>query len=112
MSSVKKTDLKSVFGMFERAMTSFSAFVTSSNRKSPKSPCTSCKSRTASKKTSVKTVTPKSEKRICATKGNRKRYFNSVTECSEKLSIDHSNMSKVLHGKRKTAGGYRFEYVD
>lgn len=63
----------------------------------------------------TKSVEPKSAstKRVCAiSKNNRRRYFSSLSECAKKLSIDSGNMSKAINGKRKTAGGYRFEYVD
>lgn len=71
-----------------------------------------------SKKVYTKKVEPKNQeeasKRVCAIsmKNNRKRYFKSLSECSAKLSIDVANMSKAIRGKRKSAGGYRFEYVD
>ena len=67
------------------------------------------------KKVVTKTVEPTATptKRICAiSKNNRRRYFSSLTECAKTLSIDSGNMSKAINGKRKTAGGYRFEYVD
>ena len=104
MKNVKKTDLKTIMGMFEKAMNYLNSFVST-----PKT--------TSKKRVVAKTVTPKSAsttKRICATslKNNRKRYFRSQAECVRALLVDHGNMSKALHGIRKSAGGYRFEYVD
>lgn len=100
----KKNDLKRVVEMFERAMVSLSKFASANRVK-----------KVSSKRMTAKTVTPKkvSEKRVCAiSKNNRKRYFKNLTECSKALSIDSGNMSKAIRGKRKSAGGYRFEYVD
>ena len=107
MKNVKKTDLKTVMGMFEKAMNYLNSFVTTNKTTN----------KTVSKRVAAKTVTPKSvstTKRICAIslKNNRKRYFKTAAECSYNLGVDNGNMSKVLHGKRKSAGGYRFEYVD
>lgn len=71
-------------------------------------------SKVSAKKVVTKTVEPKAvaTKRVCAiSKNNRRRYFSSLSECAKALSIDSGNMSKAINGKRKTAGGYRFEYV-
>ena len=37
--------------------------------------------------------------------------FNKVSHASKKLKINIGNVSSVLSGKRKTAGGYTFKYV-
>lgn len=100
----KKNDLKRIIGMFEKAMVSLGKFVSANSVKN-----------VSAKRMTTKNVTPKkvSEKRVCAiSKNNRKRYFKNLTECSKALSIDSGNMSKAIRGKRKSAGGYRFEYVD
>lgn len=49
-------------------------------------------------------------KKIVAIKNNRKQTFNSIAECSKKLHIDDSNISKVLKGKRQSANGFKFQY--
>lgn len=36
--------------------------------------------------------------------------FDSITEASEKIGCDRSNISKCLKGKRKTAGGYHWNW--
>lgn len=36
------------------------------------------------------------------------QFFNSISAASEALGVDSSNISKVLAGSRKTAGGYHF----
>lgn len=36
------------------------------------------------------------------------QVFNSISAASEALGVDSSNISKVLAGSRKTAGGYHF----
>lgn len=38
------------------------------------------------------------------------RVFCSLTEAERVLGIPHENIAKVCRGKRKTAGGYRWEY--
>lgn len=38
-------------------------------------------------------------------------YFNSLSEATENLDALQPNISKVLKGERKSAGGYRFEFV-
>jgi len=40
------------------------------------------------------------------------KEFNSIKECAEQLNLDMGNISKVLTKKRKTCGGYTFEYKD
>lgn len=37
--------------------------------------------------------------------------FNSTKECARHLRLDPGNITKVLKGKRKTLGGYTFEYA-
>ena len=37
--------------------------------------------------------------------------FNSTKECARQLRLDPGNITKVLKGKRKTLGGYTFEYA-
>lgn len=52
------------------------------------------------------------QRRIVAiAKNHKRRIFSTIAECSNQLNIDDSNISKVLNGKRKTACGYRFEYI-
>lgn len=38
------------------------------------------------------------------------QVFNSITEAGKFYNINHSHISCVCNGKRKTAGGYRWEY--
>ena len=38
------------------------------------------------------------------------REWSSIKEGSRELGIPHSNISNVCRGKRKTAGGYKWEY--
>lgn len=60
----------------------------------------------------VKASTNISSKKVVAIAKNHKRkVFETIAECSKVLKIDDSNISKVLKGKRKTANGYRFEYI-
>lgn len=40
------------------------------------------------------------------------RVFESVTEAAEWLGLNASCVSRVLAGYTKTAGGYRWEYID
>ena len=46
--------------------------------------------------------------------GNKKEFarFNGVGEASRTLGIDKNSIRKVANGKRKTAGGYVFEYAN
>ena len=37
--------------------------------------------------------------------------YNSVTSCAKSMSLSISKISAVCRGKRKTTGGYRFEFV-
>lgn len=37
--------------------------------------------------------------------------FESIKEASEKLGVNKTNISRVLRGKGKTAGGYIFKYI-
>lgn len=37
--------------------------------------------------------------------------FDSITEAGEKMGINFHNISAVCKGKRKTCGGYHWEYV-
>ncbi|USK82631.1 hypothetical protein LHV56_12455 [Peribacillus frigoritolerans] len=43
--------------------------------------------------------------------GQRTR-FESVRHCEQVLGIPNQNIDKVLKGKRKSAGGYTYEYID
>lgn len=37
--------------------------------------------------------------------------YESLSEATRELNVPHGNIQKVLAGKRKTAGGYKFEEV-
>lgn len=39
-------------------------------------------------------------------------YFETIIEASEYISRDKSNISSVLRGKQKTAGGYHWIYAE
>ena len=39
------------------------------------------------------------------------RTFESITKAAKELSIDGAHISQVCLGKRKSCGGYKFEYV-
>lgn len=39
------------------------------------------------------------------------KYFPSITIASRELGLSQGNISSVLVGRRKTTGGYRFEYA-
>lgn len=39
-------------------------------------------------------------------------YFSSGREAARELDLDQSSIVKVLTGKRRIAGGYRFEYAE
>lgn len=41
-----------------------------------------------------------------------KIQFKSQAEASKQLEVPQPNIHKVLSNKRKTAGGYKFEYID
>lgn len=49
---------------------------------------------------------------IKASKLNKTYYFPSQQECARTLGLDVSNISACLKGKRKTHGGYTFEYLE
>ena len=38
-------------------------------------------------------------------------HYVSVGGCAEKLNLKYQNISAVLNGRQKTAGGYVFEYI-
>ena len=38
-------------------------------------------------------------------------HYVSVNECAEKLNLKYQNISAVLNGRQKTAGGFIFEYA-
>lgn len=38
--------------------------------------------------------------------------FSSLSEAERQTNISHENISKVCRGKRKTAGGYHWKYVE
>lgn len=40
------------------------------------------------------------------------KVFSSIAEAGREMGIDASGISKVCKGKRKTAGGYRWKYID
>ena len=42
----------------------------------------------------------------------RRKVYNSVSEAAAENGVDVSNISKACYGKRKTAGGYRWERGD
>lgn len=44
--------------------------------------------------------------------GNFIKQWNSVKEAQEELNIPNQNIIKVCQGKRHTAGGYKWEYVE
>ena len=46
---------------------------------------------------------------ICVETGT---LYSSATEVEEAIGVSHSNISKVLRGIRKTAGGYHWKYVE
>lgn len=59
--------------------------------------------------TRTKRIVEKTSKKIlCVETG---RIFNSISEASRILEIDVSNIEKCLKGKRKTCGGYHWEYI-
>ena len=47
------------------------------------------------------------KKVVCVATGE---IFNGIREASRKYNIDRSDISKCCQGKRKTAGGYKWEY--
>lgn len=51
-------------------------------------------------------------KRILAVVNSNEVIFPSVREASRQTGIPTSNISKVCKGKRQTAGGIRFAYLD
>ena len=64
---------------------------------------------------------PPNERKIFIPAKGQKRYvlcvdtgeiFESVSEVARKLNVNQSCVSNVCHGKRKTAGGLRFTFVD
>ena len=38
--------------------------------------------------------------------------YNSMQEIEDTLGISHKNVSAACRGKRHTAGGYHWQYVD
>lgn len=38
--------------------------------------------------------------------------FSSLSEAERQTKISHENISKVCRGKRKTAGGYHWKYIE
>lgn len=38
-------------------------------------------------------------------------FFNSTREAERELSISHTNITKILKGERKSAGGYFWEEI-
>lgn len=41
-----------------------------------------------------------------------KKIFNDATDAGKELSIDGSAILKVCQGKRKTCGGYHWEFLN
>jgi len=41
---------------------------------------------------------------------NKKKYFHSVMEASRRTGIDRAHISSCCNGKRKSAGGYYWEF--
>lgn len=37
--------------------------------------------------------------------------YDSLIDCAKKLNVDNGDLSRVIHGKRKSVGGYHFERV-
>lgn len=60
-----------------------------------------------------KRTTIKSAHRLKATSKDKKTtlFFNSTREAERELGISHTNITKVLKGERKTAGGYFWEEI-
>lgn len=52
---------------------------------------------------------PKLKKVRCVETG---RVFNSMNEAGDFMDIAPQNISSAVRGKHKTAGGYRWEYVN
>jgi hypothetical protein len=50
------------------------------------------------------------EKPIVSSKNNRKTKYNSLIEAEYVTGVSRKNISKVLRGTNKTAGGYCWEY--
>ncbi len=46
----------------------------------------------------------------CNLNGIVVKVFKSITEASKVVGIAGSNISGVCNGKKKTAGGYRWQY--
>ena len=62
-----------------------------------------------------KLINPKTTKVIQYTKDNKKiREWNSISEASEYLGINHANIVTVCSQKtnRKLCGGYKWRYAD
>ena len=54
-----------------------------------------------------------SKKILCVNKmTNEKLFFNSVKQAGEILKTQRTNISKVLHKKLKSAGGYYWDFVE
>lgn len=43
---------------------------------------------------------------------NNNTVYQGVREAQRALGVDHSNISKVCRGTRKSVGGLRFQYFD
>lgn len=58
-------------------------------------------------------LTIKSAHRLKATSKDKKTtlFFNSTREAERELGISHTNITKVLKGERKSAGGYFWEEI-
>ena len=52
---------------------------------------------------------PRSKKILCI---ETEEEFNTITEASQKYNISNANISACCRGKRITAGGYHWHYID
>ena len=59
--------------------------------------------------TRIKRASEKHSKSVLCIELNQ--IFPSLTEAARQLSLNVGNLGSVLAGRRKTAGGYHFEYV-
>lgn len=52
-----------------------------------------------------------SKNRMKKVKCSNGKIYNSLKECARDLGLQKSKISNVCHGKRKTTGGLKFEYI-
>lgn len=64
----------------------------------------------SNKKTSSSDKHPKSVRQISVEDGAVIDVYHSIARASEATGVDRSGISKVCNGKRKTAGGYKWEW--